>query len=52
VTRFAETLAREAGLTILDVNPLGRGPLNENINFIDVMYNNLESFSTALNCKA
>lgn len=52
VTRFADTLASETGLTVLNVNPLGRGPLDPEKDFFDVMNENLESFSIALNCQA
>lgn len=49
--RFSETLFRETGLTVLSVNPLGRGPLAENKDYFDVMGENLEALSVALGCK-
>jgi len=51
VTAYAETLSRETGLEILTVNPLGRGPLDENKDYFGVMEENLEAFSLALGCK-
>ncbi len=52
VKKFADTLANETGLGTLNVNPMGRGTLDPNKDFFDVMENNLESFSIALNCEA
>lgn len=50
VRRFADTLANETGLTVLPVNPLGKGTLDATKDFFDVMQENLESFTAALNC--
>lgn len=50
VRRFAETLASETGLTVLPVNPLGKGTLDSNKDFFNVMQENLTSFSSALHC--
>lgn len=50
VERYAETLARETGLTLLSINPLGRGTLNENKDFFDVIHENLQAFALALDC--
>ena len=51
IRRFADTLARETGLATLPANPLGRGTLDPEKDFFDVMEVNLNSFKTALNCK-
>ncbi|MGH1426346.1 MAG: metal ABC transporter substrate-binding protein [Arenicella sp.] len=51
VRRFADTLARETGLATLPANPLGRGTLDSQKNFFDVMNENLNSFKIALNCR-
>ncbi len=51
IRRFADTLARETGLETLPANPLGRGTLNPQKDFFDVMQENLNSFKTALNCQ-
>ena len=51
VRKFADTLINETGLIPLPVNPLGRGTLDKNKNFFDVMEANLQSFKTGLNCK-
>ena len=50
IRRFAETLSNETGLEILAVNPLGRGTLDADKDFFDILTQNLASFSTALNC--
>lgn len=52
VRQFADTLARETNLQVLPLNPLGQGTLDSNLDFFDVMQQNLNSFKTALNCKA
>ena len=52
VRRFADTLASETGLKTLSINPLGRGTLDPKKDFIDVMYDNLNSFKEALSCKS
>ncbi len=52
IKRFADTLARETGLKTLPINPLGRGTLNPQKDFFDVMNDNLNSFKEALNCKS
>lgn len=51
VRRFADTLARETGLQTLPINPLGRGTLDPQKDFFDIMEENLNSFKTALNCQ-
>jgi len=51
VRRFADTLARETGLATLPTNPLGRGTLDPQKDFFDIMQENLQSFKTALNCQ-
>lgn len=51
ITRFADTLASETGLKTLPINPLGRGTLNPQKDFFDVMNDNLNSFKEALNCQ-
>ena len=51
IRRFADTLARETGLATLPANPLGRGTLDPNKDFFDIMGENLSSFKTALNCQ-
>jgi len=51
VRKFADTLTNETGLISLPVNPLGRGTLDKNKDFFDVMEANLQSFKTGLNCK-
>ena len=51
VRRFADTLVRETGLKTLPVNPLGRGTLDPEKDFFDVMNDNLNSFKVALNCQ-
>ena len=51
VRRFADTLARETGLKTLPANPLGRGTLDPQKDFFDIMEENLISFKTALNCQ-
>lgn len=51
IRRFADTLARETGLKTLPANPLGRGTLDPQKDFIDVMEENLNSFKIALNCQ-
>ena len=51
VRRFADTLAAETGLEVLPLNPLGRGTLDQNKDFLTVMNENLNSFKTALNCQ-
>ena len=51
IIRYAETLANETGLAVLSVNPLGKGVLDPNKDFFDVMQENLNSFSIALNCQ-
>lgn len=48
---FAETLARETGLQMLPVNPLGRGTLDPTKDFFAVMDMNLSSFKIALDCQ-
>lgn len=50
-SRFADTLARETGLRMLPANPLGRGTLDSQKDFFDIMQENLNSFKTALNCQ-
>lgn len=50
VTEYSEMLSRTTGLTILPFNPLGRGPLVEGKEYFDVMYDNLESLTTAFAC--
>lgn len=50
--RFANTLAAETGLSPLPINPLGRGTLDENKDFFDVMEMNRQSLATALNCQS
>lgn len=51
IRRFADTLATETGLGTLPANPLGRGTLDQEKDFFDVMEENLNSFKTALNCQ-
>jgi len=51
VRRFADTLARETGLKTLPANPLGRGTLDPQKDFFDIMEENLSSFKAALNCQ-
>jgi zinc transport system substrate-binding protein len=50
ITKFAETLARETGLETYAWNPLGRGPLSNDKEYLSVMYDNLASFKSALHC--
>ena len=49
--RFADTLARETDMQTLAINPLGRGTLDPQKSFFDVMMDNLASLRTALNCQ-
>ena len=49
--RFAQVIADETGLTMLSINPLGRGTLDESKDFFDVMNDNLGAFEIALGCK-
>ena len=51
IRRFADTLARETGLKTLPINPLGRGTLDPQKDFFDIMEENLSSFKIALNCQ-
>ena len=51
ITRFAETLSSETGLQMLPLNPLGRGTLDPNKDFFDVMNENLQTLKTALGCQ-
>lgn len=51
VRRFADTLATETGFTTLPINPLGKGTLDPNKDFFDIMKENLKSLQTALNCQ-
>ncbi len=50
VQRFAQMLATETGLAVLQVNPLGAGPLDPEDDYFDVMQANLLSLRTALGC--
>lgn len=50
VTAYADTLARETGLELKPFNPLGRGPLADDKDYFDVMYENLDSFAYAFAC--
>lgn len=51
IKRFADTLANETGLKTLPVNPLGRGTLDPQKDFFDIMEANLQSFQLALDCQ-
>lgn len=51
-TAYAEALARETGLATLPWNPLGRGTLSDELDYLDVMRANLSSFTTAFECSA
>jgi zinc transport system substrate-binding protein len=51
ITRFAETLSSETGLQMLPLNPLGRGTLDPEKDFFDIMNENLQAFKTALGCE-
>jgi len=51
IRRFADTLATETGLKTLPINPLGRGTLDPEKNFFDIMNENLNSLSIALHCQ-
>ncbi|MCA9364972.1 MAG: zinc ABC transporter substrate-binding protein [Candidatus Moranbacteria bacterium] len=48
--RFADVLARETGLSVLSINPLGRGTMDAEKDYFDIMEENLVSFETALGC--
>lgn len=50
VTRFADTLATETRLQMLPINPLGRGPLDDNKDYFEVMRDNLFALTLALGC--
>lgn len=51
IRRFADTLSLETGLSMLPINPLGRGTLDPKKDFFNIAEENLESFKTALNCQ-
>jgi zinc transport system substrate-binding protein len=51
IRRFANTLVAETGLETLPINPLGRGTLDLQKDFFDVMEANLQSLQLALDCQ-
>lgn len=50
IQKFAQTLAQETGLQTLTINPLGRGTLDPQKDFLDIMEENLKNLKTALQC--
>ena len=52
VRRFAETLAQETGLKTLPITPMGQGILDPEKDYFDVMEENLQSLTQALDCQA
>ncbi|MCK5460583.1 zinc ABC transporter substrate-binding protein [Candidatus Gracilibacteria bacterium] len=52
ITRFAETLSDETGLQMLPLNTLGRGTLDLEKDFFDIMNDNLQTLKTALGCQS
>jgi zinc transport system substrate-binding protein len=50
VEDFAKTLSEETGLELAYVNPMGRGTLDEEKDFFDVMYDNLDAIASGLGC--
>jgi zinc transport system substrate-binding protein len=50
VKEYAETIARETGITLLPVNALGAGVTESEGDYIDVLYSNLQSLKEAYGC--
>ncbi len=51
VKKYAKTIARETGITMIPVNALATGVIKNNGDYFDGMYSNLESFKKAYGCK-
>ncbi len=51
VKEYAETIAKETGITIIPINTLATGVMQNGGDYIDGMYFNLENFKKAYGCK-